>query len=199
VVIKVGSSQEIFHVHKAFLCEVSPFFRAALDGAFKEALEDAMTFPEDKQETFERFLAWLYFKEYAVTSKEGSARLEDKDTENCWDDIIDDHVFADKIKAEAFDREIMTRVLHAYQFWGLKQMKFKAIVRIYTECRENSSLRRLAVAMHECNSPHWFQDPAVARGLQKVPDFAIDLVKKLAGSGRSARKPMSLKFEELYD
>ena len=162
-------------------------------------LEEALTFPEDKEETFERFLGWLYFKDYAVTNKDGSAKLEEEDTDDCWDDIIDDHLFADKIKAEAFDREIMAKVLHAYKYGGLRRMKLQDIVRIYVETRDNSPLRRLAVAMHEFNPPLWFHDPTITEGLQKVPDFAIDLVKKLAGSGRNAWKPLNTKLEELYD
>lgn len=47
-------------VHKELLVSASPFFAAALNGAFAEGLDQAVRLPEEKPETFEWFLQWLY-------------------------------------------------------------------------------------------------------------------------------------------
>ena len=107
-VLKSGSSQKTFHVHKTFLTDASPFFRAALEDGFKEASKNAMTLPDDKEETFERFLGWLYTQKYTIKDKE----LEN--SQDLWDDIIDDHVFADKIQVEAFERAVTDKALRAF-------------------------------------------------------------------------------------
>lgn len=49
-----------FTVHKDLLTKASPFFEAALDGAFAEGLDQAVKLPEEKPESFEWFVWWLY-------------------------------------------------------------------------------------------------------------------------------------------
>ncbi|KAK5712992.1 hypothetical protein LTR17_017705 [Elasticomyces elasticus] len=49
-----------YMVHKELLTASSPFFAAALDGAFAEGLEQVVRLPEEKPEVFEWFLQWLY-------------------------------------------------------------------------------------------------------------------------------------------
>ncbi|EME39765.1 hypothetical protein DOTSEDRAFT_107663, partial [Dothistroma septosporum NZE10] len=47
-------------VHKELLAGASPFFAAALNGTFAEGLEQVVRLPEEKPETWEWFLQWLY-------------------------------------------------------------------------------------------------------------------------------------------
>ncbi|GAB7357272.1 hypothetical protein MBLNU459_g8243t2 [Dothideomycetes sp. NU459] len=62
----VGSSEQkhqaeaTFKIHKKLLTRASPFFAVALDGAFAEGLDQAVTLPEEKPEIFEWFVWWLY-------------------------------------------------------------------------------------------------------------------------------------------
>ncbi|KAK1031459.1 hypothetical protein LTR33_016947, partial [Friedmanniomyces endolithicus] len=52
--------QTKYLVHKELLTAASPFFAAALDGAFAEGLDQSVKLPEEKSEMFEWFLQWLY-------------------------------------------------------------------------------------------------------------------------------------------
>ena len=56
----VGEAQKKFTVHKLLLCRIAPFFRAALEGDFKEASEQKIDLPEESSEVIERFVLWLY-------------------------------------------------------------------------------------------------------------------------------------------
>jgi BTB/POZ domain len=61
VTIKVGLQEQTFSVHKPLLTETSTFFKAALDGNFKEAAENEVKLLEEAGEVFEQFFRWLYF------------------------------------------------------------------------------------------------------------------------------------------
>jgi hypothetical protein len=47
-------------MHKETLCKNSPYFKAALEGNFKEARKRVIEMPEDNVEVFQVFRTWLY-------------------------------------------------------------------------------------------------------------------------------------------
>ncbi|KAI9879186.1 MAG: hypothetical protein M1830_009261, partial [Pleopsidium flavum] len=60
VKVLVGSEEKAFDLHKELLCSTSKFFAAAFGGRFKEAEVGVIKLPEQKVETFEYFVHWLY-------------------------------------------------------------------------------------------------------------------------------------------
>ena len=56
----MGSEKKVFKTHKRLLCSFSTYFRAALDGNFKEASEQKIELLEDDPSVIERFQLWLY-------------------------------------------------------------------------------------------------------------------------------------------
>lgn len=52
--------QTQYLVHKELLTAASPFFAAALNSTFAEGLDQVIRLPEEKPESFEWFLQWLY-------------------------------------------------------------------------------------------------------------------------------------------
>ena len=58
--VTVGPDKKAFAFHKNLLCNSAPFFRAALDGNFKEAQKQSIEMPEDDPEVFNYFQLWLY-------------------------------------------------------------------------------------------------------------------------------------------
>lgn len=72
VLVKVGPEEQKFTIHKGLLCAVSTYFKAALEGGFKEAEEQMINMPEDDVEVFEHFQLWVYtgsFMEAGETEK----------------------------------------------------------------------------------------------------------------------------------
>lgn len=66
VVLHVGPAAVVFYAPEATLCRV-PFFRAALQGGFREATEKQMNMPEDTPEIFATFLEHLFTGSYTYT------------------------------------------------------------------------------------------------------------------------------------
>ena len=165
-------------MHKSFLCKASPFFRAALQGS------NIISLPQDKSATFDRFLGWLYWKEYDI--KDLTIGKSDID---CWSAIIHDHIFADKVQVEGFQNRIMDVIVASYKTGKLKAINLDSVLEIYKNTPESCPLRSFAVAMYECISDEW---------LEKVPQFAAQLLRKLAESGRAYKKIHSLRAEDFY-
>ncbi|KAI4759558.1 hypothetical protein E4T52_02335 [Aureobasidium sp. EXF-3400] len=60
VTLIVGTAKKQYTLHKGLLCFYSDFFRAALNGSFKEATERKVELPEVQIDVFEAFQVWLY-------------------------------------------------------------------------------------------------------------------------------------------
>jgi len=61
-VIQVGTGAGVhhFHIHQDLICGQSPFFRAALNGDWKESKERKVKLPEDDPDAFHLYSNWLY-------------------------------------------------------------------------------------------------------------------------------------------
>ncbi len=60
VTIYVGPRREEFKLSKDLLCYVSPFFKAAFEGGFKEGHEKTMELLEDDPEAFNHVVSYIY-------------------------------------------------------------------------------------------------------------------------------------------
>ena len=84
----MGEVREKFLFHKSLLCDLAPFFRAALEGSFKEATEAMIPMPEEDPETVQRFHVWAYT---------GCIMAEDEDIKTIeWEALIQLYIFGEK-------------------------------------------------------------------------------------------------------
>ena len=60
IIVGKKDASQTYLLHKTLLVSVSPFFEAALMGAFSESRDQTVTLPEEKPEVFEWFMWWLY-------------------------------------------------------------------------------------------------------------------------------------------
>lgn len=191
-IIKVGSPPHDYHVHKSFLCDVSPFFRAALQGQFKESVDGVVSLLEENPDAFDRFLGWLYRREYDIRRL-----VNETSDEDYYSMIIKDYVFADKLQVGAYQKRIIDRVVCDYQNRSISPMHLQSVLELYAKTQEASSLRKLALAMYQWARPSWFRGPEQIQALQKLPQFTVDLVQKLAK--REIGDVKDLKAEDFYD
>lgn len=66
VALHVGPDAVVFHACEATLCRV-PFFRAALQGQFREATEKKITMPEEKPEIISALIEYISTGSYTYT------------------------------------------------------------------------------------------------------------------------------------
>jgi hypothetical protein len=60
VIIYVGPGKEEFKLSKSLLCHLSPFFRAAFEGEFKEGQEQTMELLDDDVDAFNHVVSYIY-------------------------------------------------------------------------------------------------------------------------------------------
>jgi len=58
--VEVGPDRTPFTVHADILCNRSPFFQRALNGAFEESKTKVISMPDDDPNSFTEFLNWCY-------------------------------------------------------------------------------------------------------------------------------------------
>jgi len=92
VVLKAGPTKTEFRVHRGLLCQISPYFRAALEGGFKEAEIQTIEWPEEKAETVKIFQLWLY---------SGSMDIDMGDSLSAWENLVDTYIFAEAYQLPA--------------------------------------------------------------------------------------------------
>lgn len=86
VVLKAGPAKTEYRVHRGLLCQNSPYFRAALEGGFREAETQIIEWPEEKPETVEIFQLWLY---------SGSLGVDMGDSMSAYEKLVNTYIFAD--------------------------------------------------------------------------------------------------------
>lgn len=68
IILRIGPDNVEFRTYEDILCRLA-FFRAALQGGFKEASEKAITMPEDEPETIAALIEFLSTGTYTYTFK----------------------------------------------------------------------------------------------------------------------------------
>ena len=102
VEVIVGPQKQLFRLHKEILCNVSSYFRAALEGSFAEGLTQKIELPEDDVTVFKCFRVWLYsFSQGSLPSAPESENEFEFETQLEPDviigpkDLFDLYIFAD--------------------------------------------------------------------------------------------------------
>ena len=168
VQVKVGPDKTIFSFHKDLLCNAAAYFRAALDGKFREAEEKSIEMPEDNPEIFNYFQFWIY----------GGSILETHETEKDIDDsiLVKLWVFAEARGIFELQNAAMTLLIARID--SLRRTPTEQISYIYEHTSEKSALRRMVVdvSAYRGELSSWFETSERS----KFPiDFLFELITKL--------------------
>ena len=135
VLIVAGQEKTHFHFHKGLLCKASPYFRAVLEGGFKEAELQTIEWPEEKATIVKVFQVWLY---------SGSVSLLPEDEAMPWEILVGLYVFADGHDLPALEDSIINYIIRK-----IVQQKSKvdllALAPSYDTIRPQAPLRRLII------------------------------------------------------
>lgn len=99
--LKVGPDLLPFHVHQNLLCKHSPFFAAAFNGSFEESA-GSMELREDDAEAFDRFIQWLYRRDFAI-SPIGDVQC----TTNRYQELVRVYILANKFDVPLLKNRVM--------------------------------------------------------------------------------------------
>ena len=135
VLIVVGQEKTQFHFHKGLLCKASPYFRAALEGGFKEAEMQIIEWPEEKATIVKVFQVWLY---------SGSVSLLPEDEARPWGILVSLYVLAEGHDLPALENSIIDYILRNVEQENLALHPF-ALGPSYNTIRPQASLRKLVV------------------------------------------------------
>lgn len=164
----VGEEQASFYVYRNVICESSSFFKAALNGAFKEGVECKVTLPEDDPDVFEQFLQWIYTKAYNISP------ITDTSPKNLckqsWQ-YVRLYVFAEKTQVNSLKDHILEQLYALRQRFGKVQaVTYECVEFAYDHTPPDSALRKLLVAMFV-----WTDVKIDAKAITAIPEFAAEV------------------------
>ncbi|KAH0372210.1 hypothetical protein KCU65_g1355, partial [Aureobasidium melanogenum] len=172
VTIHVGTFKQPFILHKGLLCFYSDFFRAALEGSFKEANEGKVELPDVKVEVFEAFQVWLYSR--SLRNIEDHEESSERQKLPSFQTLAHLWVFGDKYQIPLLQNNCIDALLAKNK----EESQFDTtVVQIaYFDTMHGSPLRKLAIDIcvfdmchgpaHKsifinANSPNWSQEALI--------------------------------------
>lgn len=163
--IIVGQSKEAFTLHKGILCNVAPYFRAALEGHFRESVEQVLEMPEEDPTVFRSFQLWVYTKSILEEGENLDAVA--------WRLLIDLYIFGDRYDIPILQDEAIDLLIDKRD--AFNKIPASHFGYVYHNTPERSPLRKLCVdwSAHGIRPYLWFE-----KGIRHwyPKKFLIDLI-----------------------
>lgn len=166
-IIIAGPEKTKFTVHKSILLEASPWFRAALNGNFKEAASGRVMMLEDDRGQVEYFVQWLYFgPANEMTPAHGPGRTARIKR------IVDQYVFADKVECLALMKDMIRAFFDLLMKSDGPVLSREAIHYIYDASKKTLPLRRITALYYAWfMGPDEWRQPMWLKIADEVPEF----------------------------
>ena len=158
-------------MHKDILCRSAPYFKAALEGGFKESKDQILELPDDDPTAFSHFQLWLYTG--TILQSHESAK------DISWDVLISLYLFGDVRGIPGLQNEAIDVLIDKSD--AMNQIVFYQLPRIYKNTLDGSPLRKLVVDLFTykkviLTDDFWFHEERKPCYSQQ---FLIDLAKSL--------------------
>ena len=172
VTLLVGKSKKAFYVHQEQLCEVSPFFKAAFTSEFREGSEKKMDLVEENEDTFDRFIQWLYSQQYEIPGGgTGSSGFTEP---------LRLFVLAEKFDIRKLKNLLMTKMFAAAK-QGSARPSRSATAYTYNHTPPSSIIRRLLADWFACKviTPS-YRDNTYQDWFRSHPEIVTDIMLSFA-------------------
>jgi hypothetical protein len=184
--ILVGPEKTRYLVHKDVVAGQSPFFSAALNGAFAEGQSQRIELPECEAKTFDHVMLWFY-----------QNRLEPiehffKDKKPTYFSLLDLYATADQLDIEGLRNAVCNRVAELAEKTNSVPTPTDTYI-LYEAIRENSPLRTLILDLFAFKKT---DNLITTHPDEWHPSFLRDLVCKLKRPGSAALKRHDLRAWE---
>lgn len=170
----------------------SEYFRAALNGSFKEAEENLVTLSDVSISTFDVFVDWLYTQKLPEQGKYSTLdeavghwpRLYSNETRNKTEGLIDLYIFADGHDIPKLRREVMNVLFTHLNSEDTKLPYYETVVNAFPRLPERSPVRQLLIDCYCRFFEKSYDDDAGAAKLDsrsKLPtDFLVGIMLRHA-------------------
>ncbi|CAD0088398.1 unnamed protein product, partial [Aureobasidium mustum] len=159
VTVLVGIFKQPFILHKGLLCFYSDFFRAALEGSFKEANEGKVELPDVQVEIFEAFQVWLYSR--SLRNIEDDQSLPGGSKLPSFGDLARLWVFGDKYQIPLLQNCAIDALMDKHK--EERRFSTDVVAIAYSETMVNSPLRRLAIEIQVHKMVHKVAENSIFR------------------------------------
>ena len=190
VEVVVGPQKQVFRLSKVILCNVSSYFRAALEGSFAESSTQKIELPEDDVIVFKLFRVWLYsFNQGSLPSAPETEHGFEFDTQLEPDviigpkDLFDLYIFADMRDIPLLQNATVDTII-----WISERKSFfigDLIPYVYDRTAPKAPLRKLLVDWwSEFSDSTWLEEKHYG-DFSKRFLFDLALAQSKLGPGRS--------------
>lgn len=193
VTIFVGKDRKPFYVHQEQLCEVSSFFKAAFTSGFREASEQTMELVEEDEDTFDRFIQWLYSQQYEMPGEKAEGGGEFMEPLKLF-------VLGEKYDVSKLKDLLMTRLFARGKLTG-SPPQLAGIAYVYENTPTNSKVRKLLADWYACKvSLSWYKGDVAQRWFGEHPDFMMDVMLSFVNhtSRQHQHNPFKCEMPEDY-
>ena len=190
IIVLVGAQEKRFTVHKNVITGRSAFFRAAVEGPFKEAEEKTVRLPEIDPDLFSVYLQWIYSDKIVILGAGDIAKDTGGSKQRAL--LIELYILADALD----DRRLRNRTTD--EFIDLCRSTSwpgcKSIKRIWNSTPEGSKLRKLLID-YEMSKKRTSGACWIERNRKSLPkSFMSDLAIAFAKTGLDKRKVTNPRF-----
>ena len=195
----VGPDKAVFQVHEKLLFDVSPVFKAAFSGGFKEASERSMQLPDDDKGSVGRLIQWLYYSKIDLTTP-----VCDKTSDECYMQLASLNTLAEKYGIYQLKNHIIDELFDIYNSPRyIRPPQLSVVAHVYNNTTPASALRKLLVAWNVYDIKlDWYNLESTKNGLAGAPhDFVVDLAMKLGArlNHRDGRNPLTLPSSDFHE
>ena len=183
VQFEIGMNKDLYHVHIGVVTKHSTVLAAAFrtnenGSGFKEAMENAMSLPDESSEVFKLFVHWLYTGKCPKENK-----LKDHDINSVTIRLVTLYIFGDKYDVPKLRAEVFRELINVSLRYPFPSFTVGTLV--YRLTPAGSPLRELISTTFATHvKPAWFGPPSRFESvLGEYPELMLDMLQVVVARG----------------
>ena len=185
--VLVGPDKKIFTIHKRLVCQVSSYFDAALNGKFKESVDDEISMPHQEHHLFNHFVEWVYSNQIDLPKLNGEGSHDN----DVWETFSKLYLLARYLQCPGFGNSLLDSVPHERKEVGRDFClpPGDVLTMVYDGTIEGCGLRRYFVALYVWKMNHNINDEEYCKKwfallpVEFIRDVAIHAIRGVYNHG----------------
>jgi hypothetical protein len=194
----VGSEEAKYVLHKNFVCSKSDFFRAAMEGEWKESKEKVVRLPNVQPATFTIYIGWIYAgildlqSEPEPPQRSSASKVPNPEVANAtFDTLVDAYALGEMVQDAGFRNGLVNELIKAVEGFSVIPSA-TTVSGMWIKVSEGSKLARLMVDYWcSCNySKKPYRDSRAGLPSGFMAEMAAVSVEEI-DTGRAKRRPIN--------